>query len=225
MGKIQLKNNYELVKSTAHNYTLLVEKGVDGLTVYQETYDREVYASVHLRGKKKDFNWRLAAPERAAQAKMRRINIGPLLGLAKDWQKDAIYTAAHLEFMMKHYWRVQYSVSLPRLCPTETGFQPASVISDRQLTQTILAYRLAFPDLGINLSTREPEYLRDGLLGLGVTHMSAESATDPGGYCQPNEALKQFDISDHRKVEQIFKVMDEKGIEPVWKDWDSCMIG
>jgi 2-iminoacetate synthase len=215
----------EVAPFTTEAYKMLVAKGVDGLTLYQETYDRETYKSVHLRGKKKDYDWRLAAPERGAVAKMRRISMGVLLGLAPDWRFDSVMSAVHLDFMMRVHWRVQYSVSLPRLCSSETDYQPAVDVSDREVTQLILAWRLAFPDAGINISTREPSYLRDGLIGLGVTHMSAESSTEPGGYCNPESALKQFDITDHRKVDEIFSVLKTKNYEPVWKDWEPCMIG
>ena len=206
-------------------YEMLVAKGVDGLTLYQETYDKKTYAEVHLRGKKKDYDWRLEAPARGARAKMRRINMGVLLGLAPDYRFDSVMCAIHLDYMMRNYWRVQYSVSMPRLCSSETDYQPAVDVSDKEITQLMLAWRLAFPDAGVNISTREPEYLRDGLIGLGVTHMSAESSTEPGGYCNPNTALKQFNITDERKVDEIFNVLKTKNYEPVWKDWESCMIG
>ncbi len=156
---------------------------------------------------------------------MRRINLGVLLGLAADFRFDSAMCAVHLAYMMKYYWRVQYSISMPRLCSSETNYQPAVQVSDRELTQLMLAWRLAFPDVGINISTREPSYLRDGLIGLGVTHMSAESSTEPGGYCNPDLALKQFNITDHRRVDEIFAVLKSKNYEPVWKDWEPCMVG
>ena len=206
-------------------YKMLVEKGVDGLTLYQETYDRETYQAVHIRGKKKDYEWRLDAPARGANAKMRRINMGVLLGLAPDYRFDSTMCAIHLDYMMKYHWRVQYSVSMPRLCSSETDYQPAVNVSDRELTQLMLAWRISYPDAGINISTREPSYLRDGLIGLGVTHMSAESSTERGGYCNPDTALKQFNTTDHRKVDEIFNILKQKNYEPVWKDWEACMVG
>ena len=208
-----------------NEYEMLVDSGVDALTLYQETYDREVYSQVHLRGKKKDFDYRLDAPTRGAEAKMRKISMGVLLGLAPDWRLDTLNCALHLDWMMKKYWRVQYSVSLPRLCESETDYKPAADVSDRDIVQLILAWRLAFPDLGINISTREPSYLRDGLIGLGVTHMSAESSTEPGGYCNPESALKQFDITDERSVDDIIQIIESRGHEAVWKDWEPCLIG
>ena len=206
-------------------YEDLVEAGVDSLTLYQETYDRDVYAQVHLRGKKKDYDHRFDAPMRGAEAKMRKISMGVLLGLAPDWRLDTLNCALHLDWMMKNYWRVQYSVSLPRLCESETDYKPAVEVSDKDVVQLILAWRLAFPDLGINISTREPAFLRDGLIGLGVTHMSAESSTEPGGYCNPESALKQFDITDERNVDEIGKIIESRGHEVVWKDWEPCLLG
>ncbi len=208
-----------------HEYEKLVDTGVDALTLYQETYDREVYAAVHLRGKKKDFDFRLDAPTRGAEAKMRKMNMGVLLGLAPDWKMDTFNCALHLDWMMKHYWRLQYSISLPRLCESETDYKPAVEVSDRDVVQLILAWRLAYPDLGVNISTREPANLRDNLIGLGVTQMSAESSTEPGGYCNPNTALKQFDITDERSVDDIIKIIEARGHEAVWKDWEPCLVG
>lgn len=215
----------EVAPFNQESYELLVAKGVDGLTLYQETYDRETYKAVHLRGKKKDYDWRLEAPARGARAKMRRINMGVLLGLSADYRYDSLMCAIHLHYMMTHYWRVQYSVSTPRLCSSETDYQPAVDVSDRQLTQLILAWRLAYPDTAINLSTRESPSLRDGLIGLGVTHMSAESSTEPGGYCNPDSALKQFNTTDQRKIGDIFTALKNKHYEPVWKDWEPSMLG
>ena len=208
-----------------HEYEQLVEAGVDSLTLYQETYDRDTYAQVHLRGKKKDYDYRLAAPERGGMARMRKLNMGVLLGLAPDWRLDSLHCALHLDWMMKKYWRMQYAVSLPRLCESETDYQPAVEVKDKEIVQLVMAWRLAFPDLGVNISTREPDYLRDGLIGLGVTHMSAESSTEPGGYCTPDTALKQFDITDERSVDEVIKIIESRGHEAVWKDWDPCMLG
>jgi 2-iminoacetate synthase len=208
-----------------HEYEALVTAGVDSLTLYQETYDRETYAAVHLRGKKKDYDYRLAAPERGGEARMRKLNMGVLLGLSPDWRLDSIKCALHLDWMMKKYWRMQYAISLPRLCESETDYQPAVEVQDKEIVQLVMAWRLAFPDLSVNISTREPDYLRDGLIGLGVTHMSAESSTEPGGYCTPDTALKQFDITDERSVDEVIQIIESRGHEAVWKDWDPCMLG
>ena len=163
------------------DYRPLVAAGADGLVVYQETYDRAVYGQVHTAGPKKNFEWRLETPERAYAAGFRRLGISALYGLA-DWRYEAICVAAHASHLLRHCWKAQLTISLPRLRPCAGEFQPLTQISDRELAQLVCAFRLAFPDAGLVLSTREPARLRDGLIPLGITLMSAGSHTDPGGY-------------------------------------------
>jgi 2-iminoacetate synthase len=143
-------------------YRPLVEAGADGLVVYQETYDRTVYAEMHTAGPKRDFAWRLETPERAYAAGFRRLGIGALYGLA-DWRREAIAVAAHAEHLLRNCWKAQLTISLPRLRPCAGEFQPLTQMSDRELAQLVCAFRLFLPDAGLVLSTREPAKLRDGL--------------------------------------------------------------
>jgi 2-iminoacetate synthase len=162
-------------------YLPITAAGADGLVVYQETYDRELYARLHTAGPKRNFDWRLETPERGYQAGFRRLGIGALFGLA-DWRAEAISVAAHAAYLLKHCWKAQVTLSLPRLRPCAGDFQPLTTLSDRELVQLITAFRLFLPDVGIVLSTRESGKLRDGLFPLGITHASAGSHTEPGGY-------------------------------------------
>jgi len=162
-------------------YAPLVAAGADGLVVYQETYDRKVYADMHTAGPKRNFDWRLETPERAYAAGFRRLGISPLYGLA-DWRFEAICVAAHADFLLRNCWKAAVTISLPRLRPCAGEFRPLTHMSDRDLAQLVCAFRLMFPDVGLVLSTRESAKLRDGLLPLGVTMMSAGSHTEPGGY-------------------------------------------
>lgn len=162
-------------------YRRMVGAGAEGLVVYQETYDRDVYARLHTAGPKRNFDWRLETPERAYAAGFRRLGIGALFGLS-DWRGEALAVAAHAAYLLKHCWKAQLSISLPRLRPCAGEFQPLTRLSDRELVQLVCAFRLTFPDVGLVLSTREPAPLRDGLLPLGITLMSAGSHTEPGGY-------------------------------------------
>src|SRR6266851_3851667 len=162
-------------------YRPIVEAGADGLVVYQETYDREVYAQMHTAGPKRDFDWRLETPERAYAAGFRRLGIGALQGLS-DWRREAICLAAHAEYLLKKCWQAQLTISLPRLRPCAGEFEPLTRMSDRELAQLVCALRLFLPDVGLVLSTREPARVRDGLIPLGITLMSAGSHTEPGGY-------------------------------------------
>ncbi|HEY2429782.1 MAG TPA: radical SAM protein, partial [Acidimicrobiales bacterium] len=147
-------------------YRRLVEAGCDGLVVYQETYDRATYAVTHLKGKKRNHDWRLAAPDRGGEAGMRRLGIGALLGLHGDWRAEAIAVAAHARALVRRWWRAEVSVALPRLRPAAGGYEPADPVGDRDFVQLLCALRLALPDIGISLSTREAPAFRDALVPL-----------------------------------------------------------
>ncbi len=168
-------------------YLPLVEAGADGLVVYQETYDRAVYAEMHTAGPKRNFTWRLDCAQRAYAAGFRRLGIGALFGLS-PWRKEALALAQHLEFLLKNCWQADLTVSLPRLRPAAGEFTPPFSLGDRALAQLICAFRICFPHVGIVLSTREPAPLRDALASLGVTSMSAGSHTEPGGYTGQGKA-------------------------------------
>ena len=205
-------------------YEKLHAAGAYGITVYQETYHRPTYKDYHLKGRKANFDFRLATAERACRAGIRKIGMGVLLGL-QNWRVDSCMTMAHLRFMRKQYWQTQYSLSFPRLRPAEGALPPAFPVSDRELLQLILAYRICDPDLDISLSTRESESFRDHLIHLGITTMSAGSKTNPGGYSAARDSLEQFEISDDRPVAEICEMMKNAGYDPVFKDWDPALSG
>lgn len=200
-------------------YGRLVAAGCDGLIVYQETYDEATYADVHRLGKKRNAAWRLAAPDRGAAAGMRHLGIGALLGLHGDWRSEALAVAAHAEALTRRWWRCEVQVSLPRLRPAAGGYEPADPVDDRSFTQLVCALRLCLPDVGISMSTREPAALRDALVPLGVTTLSAGSHTEPGGYAEESDAEPQFEISDDRSPAEVAAALVALGYDPVWKDW------
>jgi 2-iminoacetate synthase len=201
-------------------YARLVEAGCEGVVVYQETYDRSTYAAVHLKGKKRNYDWRLAAPDRAAAVGVRRLGVGALLGLHDDWRAEAIALATHASALVHRWWRCDVTLSLPRLRPAAGGYEPADPISDRDFVQLLCALRLFLPDVGLVMSTRESPELRDALVRLGVTHMSAGSHTEPGGYAAPSDAEAQFEISDDRSPAEVAASLRAAGYDPVWKDWE-----
>jgi len=233
-------------------YRPLVAAGADGLIVYQETYDRTVYAAMHTAGPKRNFDWRLETPERAYEAGFRRLGISPLYGLA-DWRYEALSVAAHADYLLRNCWKATITISLPRLRPCAGEFEPLTHLSDRELVQLVCAFRLMFPDVGIVLSTRENPRLRDGLIPLGVTMMSAGARTEPGGYTGAGKekihhtergvikelatgasewapqaghvtnATGQFNIADERPPFAVAERIRQLGYEPVWKDWDAAL--
>jgi 2-iminoacetate synthase len=229
------------------DYVTIAEAGAEGLVVYQETYNRAVYAEMHTAGPKRDFNFRIDCAERGYAAGFRRLGIGALIGLSR-WQDEAIALAAHLEYLFKRCWQAQITVSLPRLRPAAGEFRPLFSMTDRELVQLVCALRITFPQLGIVLSTRERAPLRDSLALIGVTMMSAGSHTEPGGYTRQGRehlhrtvrgrivtpeyqhgedqlATGQFEISDERSPAEIAAVLRRRGLEPVWKDWDQALCG
>jgi 2-iminoacetate synthase len=236
----------------AEEYLPIVQAGADGLVVYQETYDRGIYADMHTAGPKRNFEWRLDTPERAYAAGFRRLGIGALYGLS-DWRREAIAVAAHADYLLRNCWKSQLTISLPRLRPCAGEFEPLTNLSDRELAQLICAFRLFLPDVGLVLSTREPAKLRDGLIPLGVTMISAGSHTEPGGYTgaghekihhtergrivelaagssewasdgtRATNATGQFEIADERSPEEVAELIRRLGYEPVWKDWDAAL--
>jgi len=208
----------EIYSLSKEEYSLLIEEGIDGLTIYQETYNREIYDRVHLSGPKKDYISRLDAPERALLQGVRTVNIGALLGLNR-WEEDGFYTGLHAEYLQNKFSDVEVSISLPRIRPQTTDYKPEREVYDKDITQLMLAFRLFLPRVGITISTRENSTLRENLLPLGVTKMSAESTTAVGGHTFNDENLEQFAISDKRTVSEIKEFLLKKGYQPVLKDW------
>ncbi|MBN2739115.1 MAG: 2-iminoacetate synthase ThiH [Spirochaetales bacterium] len=203
-------------------YAKLVSAGVSHLALYQECYDRELYKQLHPKGPKSNYDFRLRAPEEAAKAGMAAINIGTLLGL-RDWRKEIISGAHHLEYLQKKYPEVEYSYSFPRIRQYQGKIFQGQFVDDRDFVQAILALRLIFPHIGLSLSTRESASLRDHLIGLGITRMSAGSKTSVGGYVKnmkEDQDNSQFAISDHRDLSEISKLLENKGVQPVYKNWE-----
>ncbi|MGD0077747.1 MAG: radical SAM protein [Sedimentisphaerales bacterium] len=260
----------EIYQMTTDQYAQLFAAGIEGVTLYQETYDRDLYCKFHPAGPKADYDYRLSAADSFAQAGMREIGIGALLGLADplrprseaSWRLETLALAEHAQYLMKRYWKSRVSFSFPRLrpakdvdlnptaenakslaesrlseaedaekknnkklisavsaCSAVSSFGGFQLLSDKNLVQMILALRLCFADAGLTISTREPVYLRDHLVTLGITRMSAGSKTNPGGYSHA-DSVGQFDVNDSRSPAQIAAMLKSQNLEPVWKDWD-----
>lgn len=215
-------------------YRPLVAAGCENLVVYQETYHQPTYQDLHVAGPKKHFHWRMDTPERAYAAGFRRLGIGALLGL-HDWRYEAIAVAAHARHLHQVCWKAQLAISMPRMRPAAGSFQPDErwLMNDRDLVQYICALRLYLPHAGIVLSTREHPSLRNGLVRLGITHMSAGASTEPGGYSHFDESNwttdreqpgEQFHIADERSPAVIAGMIRQQGYEPVWKDFDQSLV-
>lgn len=209
----------EVMPLPAEDYARLTRSGLNGVVCFQETYHRERYKVYHPAGMKSNFEWRLDGFDRMGQAGVHKIGMGVLIGL-EDWRTDVTMMARHLAYLRKTYWRTKYSVNFPRMRPSESGFQPNVVMSDRELAQVTFAFRIYDPDVDISYSTRENHAFRNNMATLGVTTMSAGSRTEPGGYATHVDSLEQFAISDDASPDKVAADLKALGREPVWKDWD-----
>ena len=233
----------EIAPQDTANYRRLVAAGAEGLVNYQETYLPELYATLHPAGPKKNYDWRLQTPERAAEAGFSRVGIGALLGLA-PWREEMLLLAAHLDYLQRIHWQTHFTVSFPRLRPASGGYEPPHPLGDREFIQLVCAFRIAFPQAGLVMSTRESPALRDLLAPLGLTMMSAGARTNPGGYSAAVAAEDtgrdekdirdtkdgasieddtQFCVADSRDAATVTARLRELGLDPVWKDWDAVI--
>ncbi|CAH2212363.1 2-iminoacetate synthase ThiH [Tepidibacter aestuarii] len=221
---VQILKNYfdsiciEIYPLEENEYKELISAGVDSLTIYQEVYNEDIYDKVHISGPKKDYKFRLDAPERGCKSKMRSVNIGALLGLY-DFRIEAFLTGLHGYYLQSKYLDVEISFSLPRIRPHVGSFMDLHDVNDKNLVQIMLALKLFMPYAGINISTRESEGFRENLIPLGITKMSAGVCTEVGGHSKSNKSSSQFEISDTRSVSEIAISLEEKGYQPIFKDW------
>ena len=213
----------EIYQLSPDEYAQLFNAGIEGVTLYQETYSRPAYQYYHPAGPKSDYDNRLTAPDSIAAAGMREIGLGVLLGLS-DWRLETLALAEHAHYLIKHYWRSHISFSFPRLRPAHDvdRSQFKHLLTDKNLVQMLTALRLCFADAGLVLSTRERAELRDNLVSLGITKISAGSKTSPGGYSHHGNSVEQFEVNDTRSPAEVVAMLKSHGLEPVWKDWDSA---
>ena len=210
----------EVMPLKAEEYHRLTKAGLYGVTCFQETYNKSTYKNYHPKGMKSNFEWRVNGFDRMGQAGVHKIGLAALIGL-EDWRTDLTMLAHHLRYLQKNYWQTRYSVNFPRIRPSENGhFQPNVVMSDKEYVQLLTAFRLFDHDVDISVSTRENQFLRNNVIPLGTTSMSAGSKTDPGGYVTYPNAPEQFAVCDDRNPLEVEKAIRKAGYEAVWRDWD-----
>lgn len=209
----------EVQPLSTEEYKRLIDVGLHGVYIYQETYHKTQYPIYHPAGKKKDYTWRINTPDRLGEAGVHKIGLGALLGL-ENWRVEAVFLALHLRYLEKKYWRTKYALSFPRMRPHAGGFMPNYLLSDKDLAQMIWAFRIFDHDVEMSLTTRESQHFRNHMIDLGITSMSAGSKTDPGGYTHDDIELQQFTTNDNRNPKEMMEIIQEKGYETVWKDWN-----
>ncbi|MEK6558272.1 MAG: 2-iminoacetate synthase ThiH, partial [Candidatus Margulisiibacteriota bacterium] len=205
----------EIFPCDTPEYARLAASGASGLSLYQETYQEGAYGEAHPHGPKNNYTYRLDSADRALSAGFKKMGLGCLLGLS-DWRLDIALCVLHMVYLQKKYWRAELSMSFPRLRANQQRYP----VSDHDLHQIICAVRIFLPTINLVLSTRESSSLRDTLIHSGITMISAGSKTNPGGYSDIVSS-SQFDISDHRSLAEVSKMLSENGLFPVLKDWSS----
>jgi 2-iminoacetate synthase len=215
----------EIYPMSQVDYKRLFDAGVHGLTIYQETYDRETYEKLHLKGPKSNYSARLDAVVAGGNAGFYNIGLGALLGLY-DWRSEAVSLAAHGLWIRKKFWRSKIQFSFPRITPVEGGFDPLAPVSEPELEQMMLAFRLFFHEADLYISTRESHQFRALAAKNCASHVSAASQVVPGGYYdeeQRKQDLGQFTVNDSCSVEQVSDDLVHEGLEVIFKDWDPCL--
>ena len=208
----------EIFPGTVEDYARYAKAGANGVTLYQETYDPVLYQKLHPTGPKSNYASRLEGPDRALLGGIRQLGIGALLGLA-DWRQEGAYLGLHAALLQKKYWQAALQVSFPRIQPLQDAPHDIWAVPDKALVQLICCIRLYLPQIGLTLSTRESSALRNKLIHIGITHISAGSNTRPGGYTRENDDPGQFDTQDNRSLNEVMNMLKVEGFDPVLKDW------
>ena len=211
----------EVYPMNSDEYRYIHECGSDYVTVFQETYNSDKYETLHLAGHKRIFPYRINTQERALMGGMRGVGFAALLGLS-DFRKDAFATGIHAYLIQRKYPHAEIAFSCPRLRPiiNNDKINPKDV-HEPQLLQVICAYRLFMPFASITISTRECQRFRDNVVDIAATKISAGVDVGIGGHNGENEKKgdEQFEISDGRNVDEVFKALTDKGLQPVMSDY------
>ena len=209
----------EVYPMNSDEYAHLHKCGADFVTVFQETYNSDKYETLHLEGHKRIFPYRFYAQERAILGGMRGVGFAALLGL-DDFRKDAFATGMHAYLLQKKYPYAEIAFSCPRLRPiiNNDKINPKDV-HEPQLLQVICAYRIFMPFASITISTRECERFRNNIINIAATKISAGVDVGIGGHSGEQKGDEQFEISDPRNVEEVYKAIEEQGLQPVMSDY------
>lgn len=209
----------EVYPMNSDEYAVLHRNGADFVTVFQETYNSDKYETLHLEGHKRIFPYRFYAQERALIGGMRGVGFAALLGL-DDFRKDAFATGMHAYLIQRKYPHAEIAFSCPRLRPiiNNDKINPKDV-HEPQLLQVICAYRIFMPFASITISTRECERFRNNVINIAATKISAGVDVGIGGHSDEKKGDEQFEISDSRNVSEVFKAIEEQGLQPVMSDY------
>jgi len=207
--------NIEAAPMKVEDYRELKQAGIGTYVIFQETYHRETYKKMHPVGIKADYDWRITALDRAFEGGIDDVGVGALFGLY-DYRFEVLGLLMHCMHLEEHFGVGPHTISVPRLRPA-LGWALDEIpypVTDEDFKKIVAIYRLSVPYTGIILSTRERAELRDELLNLGVSQISAGSKTNPGGYEEDDDQADQFEISDSRSLPKVLETICDKGYIP-----------
>lgn len=208
--------NVNVAPLSVDEFKQLRDASIGTYQLFQETYHRPTYAAVHLGGKKADFDWRVTAMDRAMAAGIDDVGLGVLFGLY-DWRFELLSLLQHNAHLEESFGVGCHTISVPRMEPAENAplaATPPARVSDEDFKKLIAILRVAVPYTGIILSTRESAEMRRSCYDLGVSQISAGSRTNPGGYSAGTDATAQFQLGDHRSLEEIVRDLATMGYIP-----------
>ncbi len=210
--------NVNVAPLTDDEFRRLKDAKIGTYQLFQETYHRETYAQVHVAGKKRDYDWRVTAMDRAMRAGIDDVGIGILFGLY-DWRYEVLALMQHVEHLERTFGVGPHTISVPRIEPatgSSLADHPPHAVSEVDFRKVIAILRLAVPYTGLILSTRESAETRREVLGLGISQISAGSRTNPGGYeADPGDACaEQFSLGDHRSLDEVIRDVASLGFVP-----------
>lgn len=210
--------NVNVAPLTTEEFKQLKAVNIGTYQLFQETYHRDTYAKMHLAGKKKDYDWRMTALDRAMEAGIDDVGIGVLFGLY-DWDFEILALMQHIRYLEKTFGVGPHTISVPRLEPatgSALASAPPATVSDVDFKKIVAILRIAVPYTGIIMSTRETAQTRQESLSLGVSQISAGSRTSPGGYAAGNtvDDESQFSLGDHRPLDEVIRDVSNMGYIP-----------
>ncbi len=208
--------NVNIAPQSTDDFRRIKDKEIGTYQCFQETYDRDVYKQVHLRGKKADFDWRASSFDRAMLAGIDDIGMGVLFGLA-DWRFELLALMTHIHHLETRFGVGCHTISFPRIEPangSEFSYDPPNRVSDDDFKKIVAIMRLAVPYTGLIMSTRETAEIRKETLALGISQISAGSRTNPGGYGDEEDEAAQFQLGDHRALDEVVKDLSEMDLMP-----------
>ncbi len=206
-------------------YDEFKNSGIEGVTIYQECYDKDLYSKYHLKGEKSDYRYRLETPERVLNANIENVNLGPLFGL-NNIAYESYLLAKHIEYLETKYWKSCIGISFPRINVEGINFKQPYNLSNYQYFMLISIFRIIFKTNPIYISTRENQTFRNKSLFTGVTHMSCESKTNPGQWNNENiKSGQQFETTDKRNTKEFINFLKSQNVKPVFKNWEKSLSG